>query len=91
MDFRVPRVLTVCPTGRLTATTGELAAKIMQAALGIESDEVANYVFPKTWPQVEIDLLQVVLARAADRDPCDRRANLARDHLDARNPIRAAK
>jgi hypothetical protein len=29
---------------------GERAAKILQEALGIESDEVANYVLPKTWP-----------------------------------------
>ena len=29
---------------------GERAAKIIQHALGIETDEVANYVFPKTWP-----------------------------------------
>ena len=26
------------------------AARIIQDALGIESDDVANYVFPKTWP-----------------------------------------
>jgi uncharacterized protein HemY len=26
------------------------AAKIIQNALGIESDDVANYMFPKTWP-----------------------------------------
>jgi hypothetical protein len=26
------------------------AAKIIQNALGIESDEVANYCFPKSWP-----------------------------------------
>jgi hypothetical protein len=26
------------------------AAKIIQNALGIESDDVANYCFPKTWP-----------------------------------------
>ena len=26
------------------------AAKIIQHALGIESDDVANYVFPKRWP-----------------------------------------
>ena len=25
-------------------------AQILQQALGIESDEVANCVFPKTWP-----------------------------------------
>jgi hypothetical protein len=29
---------------------GERAAKIIQDALGIESDDVANYVFPKTSP-----------------------------------------
>jgi hypothetical protein len=28
---------------------GDRAAKIIQAALGIDSDDVANYVFPKTW------------------------------------------
>ena len=26
------------------------AARLIQGALGIESDEVANYVFPKSWP-----------------------------------------
>jgi uncharacterized protein HemY len=26
------------------------AAKIIQEALGIESDDVVNYTFPKTWP-----------------------------------------
>ncbi len=26
------------------------AAKLIQDALGIESDDVANYCFPKTWP-----------------------------------------
>ena len=29
---------------------GERAAKIIQEALGIESDDAANYCFPKTWP-----------------------------------------
>jgi len=29
---------------------GDRAAKIIQDALGIESDDVANYVFPRTWP-----------------------------------------
>jgi hypothetical protein len=29
---------------------GDRAAKMIQDALGIESDDVANYVFPKTWP-----------------------------------------
>jgi hypothetical protein len=27
------------------------AAKIIQDALGIESDDVVNYCFPKTWPE----------------------------------------
>ena len=27
------------------------AARIIQEALGIESDDVANYCFPKTWPK----------------------------------------
>ena len=29
---------------------GDRAAKIIQRALGIESDDVANYMFPTTWP-----------------------------------------
>ena len=29
---------------------GDNAAKLIRDALGIESDEVANYVFPKKWP-----------------------------------------
>jgi uncharacterized protein HemY len=29
---------------------GDNAVKLIRDALGIESDEVANYVFPKTWP-----------------------------------------
>jgi hypothetical protein len=29
---------------------GDRAAKIIQDARGIESDDFANYVFPKTWP-----------------------------------------
>jgi hypothetical protein len=27
------------------------AARIIQDALGIESDDVANYCFPKNWPE----------------------------------------
>jgi hypothetical protein len=30
---------------------GDCAAKLIQNALGIESDHVANYCFPKTWPE----------------------------------------
>jgi hypothetical protein len=34
----------------ISANDGERAAKSIQDALGIESDDVANYCFPKTWP-----------------------------------------
>ena len=30
---------------------GNRAAKLIQNALSIESDEVANHCFPKTWPK----------------------------------------
>jgi uncharacterized protein HemY len=30
---------------------GDRAAKIIQQALGIESDDVANYCLPKNWPE----------------------------------------
>ena len=34
----------------INCSDGDRAAKIIQDALGIESDDVANYVFPKIWP-----------------------------------------
>jgi uncharacterized protein HemY len=34
----------------INCSDGDEAAKIIQDALGIESDDVASYVFPKTWP-----------------------------------------
>ena len=34
----------------INSNDGDHAAKVIQEAFGIESDEVANYVFPKTWP-----------------------------------------
>ena len=40
----------LCPERR-NADNGNRAAKLIQNALGIESDDVANYCFPKTWPQ----------------------------------------
>ena len=30
---------------------GDQAAKLIQDALGIESDDVVNYCFPKNWPE----------------------------------------
>jgi hypothetical protein len=35
----------------ITTDDSGSAAKLIQNSLGIESDEVANYCFPKTWPQ----------------------------------------
>jgi hypothetical protein len=35
----------------ISADDGDWAAKLIQNALGIESDDVANYCFPRTWPQ----------------------------------------
>jgi hypothetical protein len=35
----------------INCDNGDLAAKIIQDALGIESDDVANYCFPKNWPE----------------------------------------
>jgi hypothetical protein len=34
----------------INCNDGDRAAKIIQDALGIESDDVVNYCFPKTWP-----------------------------------------
>ena len=34
----------------ISADDADRAAKIIQSALGIESDEVPNYCFPKSWP-----------------------------------------
>ena len=30
---------------------GDQAAKLIQDALGVESDDVVNYCFPKNWPE----------------------------------------
>ena len=35
----------------INCDNGDLAAKIVQDALGIESDDVASYCFPKNWPE----------------------------------------
>ena len=34
----------------ISADDDDRAAKLIQDALGIESDDVARYCFPKTWP-----------------------------------------
>jgi uncharacterized protein HemY len=35
----------------INCNDGDLAAKIIRDALGIESDDVANFCFPKQWPE----------------------------------------
>jgi hypothetical protein len=35
----------------ISCDDGDRAAKLIQDALGIESDDVANYCFPKSWPE----------------------------------------
>ena len=34
----------------INSDDGDRAAKLIRDALGIESDDVVNYCFPKTWP-----------------------------------------
>jgi hypothetical protein len=34
----------------IASNDGDRAARIIQTALGVESDDVANYCFPKAWP-----------------------------------------
>ena len=34
----------------INSNDGDQAAKLIQEALGIQSDDVVNYVFPKAWP-----------------------------------------
>ena len=34
----------------INSNDGDHAAKLIQSALGIQGDDVVNYVFPKTWP-----------------------------------------
>jgi uncharacterized protein HemY len=35
----------------IDCSDGDQATKIIQDALGIESDDVANYCFPQHWPK----------------------------------------
>jgi hypothetical protein len=37
----------------IDCSDGDQAAKILQRALGIESDDVVNYCFPQQWPDLE--------------------------------------
>jgi len=34
----------------INSNDGDAAAKLIQEALGIDSDDVVNYCFPKMWP-----------------------------------------
>jgi hypothetical protein len=44
----------------INADDGNSAAQLIQNALGIESDEVANYCFPRTWPQDREQLARII-------------------------------
>jgi hypothetical protein len=35
----------------ISCDDGDRAAKIIKEGLGIESDDVVNYTFPKNWPE----------------------------------------
>jgi hypothetical protein len=44
------RLWPTCSKQAICTTAADRAAKIIQDALGIESDDVANYCFPEAWP-----------------------------------------
>jgi hypothetical protein len=46
----VRRTMTNLLAQAINCDDADQAAKIIQDALGIESDDVVNYCFPKTWP-----------------------------------------
>ena len=52
LPLRVSVESSVCPTilPKRSCDDGKRAAKIIQDALGIEGDDLAKNVFPKTWP-----------------------------------------
>jgi hypothetical protein len=44
----------------ISTDDGDRAARIIQDALGMESDEVANYMFPKTWPDDRVQRARII-------------------------------
>jgi hypothetical protein len=42
--------MTILLEQAISCNDGDRAAKNIQKALGIESDDAVNYSFPKTWP-----------------------------------------
>ena len=44
----------------INCSDGDRAAKIIADALGIESADVAHYVFPKTWPADREQLARII-------------------------------
>jgi uncharacterized protein HemY len=42
--------MTNLPEEVINSDDGDHAAKLIQEALGIQSDDVVNYCFPKAWP-----------------------------------------
>jgi hypothetical protein len=44
----------------IESNDGELAAKAIRDALGITSDEITNYSFPKHWPDTRDQRARVI-------------------------------
>jgi uncharacterized protein HemY len=44
----------------INSNDGDYAAKLIQDALGIESDDAVNYCFPKTWPNDRDQRAQII-------------------------------
>lgn len=42
--------MTNLPEEAINSDDGDHAAKLIQEALGIQSDDVVNHCFPKAWP-----------------------------------------
>ena len=44
----------------INSNDADHAARIIQDALGIQSDEVANYCFPKAWPNAREQRARII-------------------------------
>src|SRR6516225_10125627 len=53
----------------ISCDDADQAAKILQQALGIESDDVVNYTFPKTWPEDREQRARIIADRGRHLQP----------------------
>jgi hypothetical protein len=51
----------------INCNDGDRAAKIIQDALGIESGDVVNYCFPKTWPDDREQRARIIVTGSRPR------------------------